>query len=201
MTVERPFLIGLTGSIGMGKSTTAEMFRNAGIPVWDADAAVARLYQMGGAAVGPMAALFPGTISDGSVSKAALREILKQAPDALAKIEGVVHPLVQADRQAFIANNDADIVVLDIPLLFETGSEDQFDMVVVVSTSAENQRDRVLARPGMTQERFEFLLSKQMDDAKKRKRTEFVVDSTSLGSAQRDVDRIVAIAKARIADA
>lgn len=201
MTVERPFLIGLTGSIGMGKSTTAEMFRNAGIPVWDADAAVARLYQKGGTAVGPMAALFPGAISDGSVSKAALREILEQAPDALAKIEGVVHPLVQADRQAFIANSDADIVVLDIPLLFETGSEDQFDMVVVVSTSAENQRDRVLARAGMTQERFEFLLSKQMDDAEKRKRTEFVVDSTSLGSAQRDVDRIVATAKARIADA
>jgi dephospho-CoA kinase len=201
MTLKRPFLIGLTGSIGMGKSTTAEMFRNLGIPVWDADAAVARLYECGGAAVLPMAEAFPVAVKDGRVSKQALRTILKDDPGALPQIENIVHPLVQADRQQFINANKTDILVLDIPLLFETGSEDSFDMVVVVSTAPDIQRDRVLARPGMTEERFEFLLSKQMSDTEKRKKADFVVDSSTLGSAKRDVDMILNEAKARIADA
>lgn len=201
MTLKRPFLIGLTGSIGMGKSTTAEMFRNIGIPVWDADAAVARLYERGGAAVSPMAAAFPDAVKYGRVSKQALRTILKDDPGALPQIEKIVHPLVQADRQQFINANKTDILVLDIPLLFETGSEASFDMVVVVSTAPDIQRDRVLARPGMTEERFEFLLSKQMGDTEKRKKADFVVDSSTLGSAQRDVEMILNEAKARIANA
>lgn len=201
MTRVRPYLIGLTGSIGMGKSTTAAMFRDAGIPVWDADAAVERLYATGGSAVGPMSRVFPQAIQDGQVSKEKLRNMLAETPDLLPEIEKIVHPLVQADRQQFIDAADAPIVALDIPLLFETGSEGAFDLVVVVSTSPAEQRKRVLARPGMTPERFAFLLSKQVPDAEKRERAGFVIDTSNLESARQGVDTVISIAKEHLSHA
>jgi dephospho-CoA kinase len=199
--MKKPFIIGLTGSIGMGKSTTAKMFAEAGIPVWDADAAVARLYDLGGAAVAPMAEAFPDAVRSGKVSKDRLKEIISETPAALRKIEEIVHPLVSEDRKKFIETTDAEIVLVDIPLLFETGAERSVDAVVVVSVNVETQRKRVLARAGMTEAHFETILAKQVPDAEKRARADFVIETTSLEAAKTQVQNIVATLRRQIADA
>ncbi len=174
-------LIGLTGSIGMGKSATAQMFRDEGVPVYDADAAVHALYAKGGAAVDPVGDAFPGSVKDGAVDRDALRAMVQAAPDGIKRLEAVIHPLVakvQIDWLMAQAEAGAPRVVLDIPLLFETGGEVRVDVVVVVSAPADVQRDRVLARPGMTEETFAFILSKQVPDATKREKADFVIDTS-----------------------
>jgi dephospho-CoA kinase len=189
-------LIGLTGSIGMGKSTTAAMFREAGAPVYDADAAVRDLYGQGGAAVGPVGAAFPGAVSGGAVDREALREAVLGKPDALRALNAIVPPLVAADRVAFFEQAraaGAEVVVLDIPLLFETGGHEKVDAVVVVTAPADLQRERVLARPGMTPARLDAILAQQMADAEKRARAHFVVDtSQGLEPARAQVAAILA---------
>ena len=189
-------LIGLTGSIGMGKSTTAAMFRDAGVPVYDADAAVHALYDVGGAAVEPVGAAFPGTVKDGRVDREALRQAVLGDPEALKRLNAIVHPLVGRDRIGFFQKAEADgadMVVLDIPLLFETGGHANVDAVVVASAPADVQRDRVLARPGMTPDRLDAILAQQMADADKRARAHFVVDtSRGLEPARAQVAEIIA---------
>jgi dephospho-CoA kinase len=184
-------ILGLTGSIGMGKTTTAAMFAEAGVPVWDADAAVHRLYQAGGAAVEPVCAIHPDAVRDGAVDRHALREWIAEDPLALKRLEEVVHPLVAADRRAFVASVDDDIVVLDIPLLFEAGGEADVDSVVVVTAPPDVQRARVLSRPGMTAEAFEQLLAKQMPDVEKRKRADYLIETTTLEGARQSVHNIL----------
>jgi len=174
-------LIGLTGSIGMGKSETAKMFAAEGVPVYDADAEVHKLYQPGGAAVAPLAEAFPGVVQDGAVDRALLSRQVIGNPEALKKLESIVHPLVGLANKAFLEKATADgaeMVLLDIPLLFETGGNARVDKVVVVSAPAELQRSRVLARPGMTEEKFDAILAKQVPDAEKRKGADFIVDSS-----------------------
>jgi dephospho-CoA kinase len=174
-------LLGLTGSIGMGKSTTAALFAEAGVPIWDADAAVHRLYAQGGAAVGPIEAAFPGVAVDGAIDRARLSARLADDPPAFPRLEAIVHPLVAQDRQAFLDQakaSGAKVVVLDIPLLYETGAEAWVDKVVVVSAPAAVQRERALARPGMTAEKLDTLLARQVPDAEKRARADFVVDTS-----------------------
>ncbi len=187
-------LIGLTGSIGMGKSETAKMFARHGVPVCDSDATVHALYDKGGAAVGPVGELFPAAVVDGRVDSERLsREVVGNVP-ALRKLEAVVHPLVAMAQRAFLeraAASGARMVVLDIPLLFETGGEKRVDVTVVVSAPADVQRARVLARPGMTAEKLDAILAKQMPDAEKRARADFVVD-TSKGLAHAEA-QVVAI--------
>ncbi|UTP39667.1 dephospho-CoA kinase [Phenylobacterium sp. LH3H17] len=189
-------VLGLTGSIGMGKSTTAAMFREAGIPVYDADAAVADLYVQGGAAVGPLEAAFPGVTKDGAVDREALRTRVLGDDAAMAKLNSIVHPLVGADRGHFFRAAEAagaDMVVLDIPLLYETGGDANMDAVVVASAPADQQRERVLARPGMTPERLDAILSRQTPDAEKRARAHFVVDTgRGLEPARAQVAEIIA---------
>ena len=186
------FRLGLTGSIGMGKSTTAAMFRDLGHPVWDADAAVHGLYAAGGAAVGPVAAAFPGALRDGAIDRAALRQALAADPDALARLEGIVHPLVARDRQDFLERHaDAPLVVLDIPLLFEGASPPDLDGVAVVSTDPQIQAARVLARPGMTRDTLAMILARQMPDAEKRARADWIIPTDSLDGARAAVARIV----------
>ena len=189
-------LIGLTGSIGMGKSTTAAMFREAGVPVYDADAAVRDLYDLGGAAVGPVGEAFPGAVKDGRVDREALRQAVLGDPEALKRLNAIVHPLVGQDRAGFFAKaqaDGADMVVLDIPLLFETGGHANVDAVVVASAPAPMQRERVLARPGMTPDRLDAILAQQMADAEKRARAHFVVDtSQGLEPARAQVAQIIA---------
>lgn len=189
-------LIGLTGSIGMGKSTTAAMFREAGVPVYDADAAVHDLYDQGGAAVGPVGEAFPGVVVDGRVDRERLRQAVLGKPEDLKKLNAIVHPLVGQDRVGFFEKARADgaeMVVLDIPLLFETGGHANVDAVVVVTAPAEMQRERVLARPGMTPERVDAILAQQMADADKRARAHFVVDTGhGLEPARKQVAEIIA---------
>jgi dephospho-CoA kinase len=189
-------LIGLTGSIGMGKSTTAAMFREAGVPVYDADAVVHDLYDTGGAAVGPVGEAFPGVVKDGKVDREALRQAVLGKPDELKRLNGIVHPLVGRDRGKFFEDATAagaDMVVMDIPLLFETGGDANVDAVVVVSAPAEMQRERVLARPGMSPERLDAILVQQVADAEKRARAHFVVDtSRGLEPARAQVAEIIA---------
>lgn len=185
------FRLGLTGSIGMGKSTTAQMFRDLGVPVWDADAAVHRLYAQNGAAVAPIALAFPGSVTDGQVDRAALKTQLAADQDAFARLESIVHPLVARDRAAFAKQHaDAPIIVFDIPLLFETGGESGMDGVAVVSASAMAQRQRVLARPGMTEESFAMILDRQMPDAEKRARATWVIPTETIAGAQQAVQQI-----------
>ncbi|HSV02227.1 MAG TPA: dephospho-CoA kinase [Phenylobacterium sp.] len=190
-------LVGLTGSIGMGKSTTAAMFREAGVPVYDADAAVADLYASGGAAVGPVGEAFPGVVKDGAIDREALRQQVLGDPQALKRLNGIVHPLVGRSRAGFFEAAErlgVDMVVLDIPLLFETGGHASMDAVVVVSAPAEMQRERVLARPGMTPERLDAILAQQTPDAEKRARAHFVVDTgQGLAHARAQVGEIIAI--------
>lgn len=191
MIKSRPFLIGLTGSIGMGKTTTANMFADLGVPVWDADAAVHRLYEAGGGAVNVIAAQFPQAIVNGAVDRNALKTIISKDPDALAKIEKLVHPLVAADRAAFIADADSSIVLLDIPLLFELGNESDMDLVVVVSASLETQRSRVLARAGMTVAQFERILDRQMPNSEKCRRADAVIPTETLEEARAAVQLLL----------
>jgi dephospho-CoA kinase len=186
------FLLGLTGSIGMGKSTTAAMFRELGHPVWDADEAVHRLYGPGGAAVAPVAAAFPAALRDGAIDRGALKETLAAEPDALARLEEIVHPLVAADRDAFIdAHRPAPLVVLDIPLLFESRARPRLDGIAVVSADAETQRARVLARPGMTPQMLEMILARQLPDADKRAQADWVIPTDTLEAARAAVAAIV----------
>ena len=185
------WLLGLTGSIGMGKSTTAQMFRDEGIPVWDADAAVHRLYERGGAAVGPVGDAFPEAVAEGAISREALKKIIAADPSALGRLEKIVHPLVAQDRAAFIAANPAPIVVVDIPLLYETGADQWLDSVLVVTASPETQRARVLARPGMTGAQFQAILSRQVPDAEKRRRADHLIETTTLDEARAKVRALV----------
>lgn len=187
-------VLGLTGSIGMGKSTTAKMFVEAGVPVHDSDEAVHRLYA--GAAAPLVEAAFPGTVIDGAVDRAALARHVLGNPVALRKLEKIVHPLVRADAGAFLARHRAQgtpLVVLDIPLLFETGGRDRVDEVLVVTAPPEIQRERVLSRPGMTEAAFESILAKQVPDVEKRRLADFVIDtSQGMEPARRSVARIIA---------
>jgi dephospho-CoA kinase len=189
---ERPFLLGLTGSIGLGKSTTAALFAEMGIPVWDADAAVHRLYARGGAAVPAIGELCPDAIQEGAVSREALKAWIADDPSALRRIEAVVHPLVAADRAAFIeAQAAAPLVVLDIPLLYETGAEAGLDAVLVVTAPPEVQRARVMQRPGMTEAQFETILAKQVPDHEKRARADHVIETRSLEQTRAEVQALV----------
>jgi len=185
--------IGLTGSIGMGKSTTAKMFAAEGVPVHDADATVHALYS--GRAAPLIEAAFPGTVSDGKVDRTLLSPHVLGKPEAMKKLEAIVHPLVREEEQLFLQRAQADhrrIVMLDIPLLFETGGEARVDVVVVVTADAQVQRDRVLARPGMSEDRFEAILAKQMPDAEKRRRAHFLVDTgRGMEAAKRQVRAIL----------
>ena len=176
----------------MGKSTTAKLFAEAGCDVWDADAAVHRLYAKGGAAVAPMTDAFPTAIQDGEVSRDALKQIIGQDPTALKKIEAIVHPLVGKDREDFAAHAVSDILVFDIPLLFETGGDARVDAVVVVSVGPDEQRRRVLDRGTMTQAQFEAILAKQTPDAEKRERADYVIVTDTVEHARAQVQDVVA---------
>ena len=171
--------LALTGSIGMGKSTVAAMFADAGIPTFDADAVVRQLQGPGGQLVPLIEARFPGTTRDGAVDREALSAAVLGNRDDLAALEAIVHPTVHHERTRFIVGHaDASALLFDIPLLFETGGEEAFDKVIVVSASSEAQRQRVLARPGMTPEKFEQILARQLPDEDKRERADFVVDTS-----------------------
>ena len=182
--MSNPFRLGLTGSIGMGKSTTAAMFAAEGIPVWDADAAVHRLYAIGGAAVTPIAALCPQALSQGAIDRSALKTWIARDPKALAQIEAVVHPLVAADRAQFLADINADIALCDIPLLFEKGTDAEMDATLLVTAPPSVQRARVLSRPGMTQAQFDLILQRQMPDAQKRARATHIVETLDVASTR-----------------
>lgn len=187
--------LGLTGSIGMGKSTTARLFAERGAAVWDADAAVHRLYARGGAAVPAIAALAPDAVVGGAVDRDRLRKAVLADETLLPRIEAAVHPLVAEDRAAFLAEAEAAgraVAVCDVPLLFETGVAGAFDAVAVVSAPAEVQRARVLGRPGMTAEAFEAILARQTPDAEKRARADFIIDSgRGVEAARAQVDAIM----------
>lgn len=187
-------VLGLTGSIGMGKSTTAAMFEALGAPVYDADAAVHALYAAGGGAVAAVEALFPGvTGADGAIDRAALASRVVGEPEALKRLEAAVHPLVGAHRAAFFDRvREAEVVVVDVPLLFETGGERSVDAVAVVSAPADVQRARVLARPGMTSEKLDAILARQLSDAEKRARADFVIDTgRGLDAAREQVAEVL----------
>ena len=172
-------ILGLTGSIGMGKSTTAKLFAEAGIPVYDADATVHMLYE--GEAVPVIEAAFPGTTADGKIDRARLSARVVHDPAAIKQLEQIVHPMLGASRQKFLQEAEqsgAPVAVVDVPLLFETGGEKRVDAVVVVTTTAEIQRQRVLARDNMTGEMLDAILARQLPDAEKRKRADFVVDTS-----------------------
>ncbi len=183
--------LGLTGSIGMGKSTTAAMFVEEGCELWDADAAVHRLYAKGGAAVEPMRAMFPGAVTDDAVSRDALKAIISSDPAALQEIERIVHPLVAQDRSEFITKATADIIVFDIPLLFETGGNAAMDVTVVVSAPPDVQKARVLERGTMSEEQFEQIRAKQMPDDEKRRRADHVIITDTIEHAKAQVQSIV----------
>jgi dephospho-CoA kinase len=191
--VPKPFVIGLTGGIGMGKSETARLFAAEGVAVHDADAAISRLYAKGGKGVYAIARAFPEAVKEGKVDRAILSALVVKNPRALAELEALVHPLVAEDRSRFMQDTKAPIVLLDIPLLFETGSEKEVDAVVVASAPEELQRERVMARPGMTEEKFERLRARQMDDAKKRQQADYVVTTgQGLDQARAQVRMILA---------
>ena len=199
MPAKRPTHVGLTGSIGMGKSETAKMFASLGVPVYDADAAVHRLYSKGGAAVAPLDAAFPGVVRDGAVDRAELSKHVTGNHEATQRLQAIVYPLMADERRKFLEDAaDAEIVVFDIPLLFETKGEANMDAVVVVSAPSHIQRERVLARPGMTPEKFDYLHSRQMPDEEKRARAHFVVvTDKGLEHALAQVKMIVAELKHR----
>lgn len=194
-------LIGLTGSIGMGKSETAKMFARLGVPVYDADAAVHKLYAKGGAAVAPMAAAFPHVIVDGAVDRQALSRAVLGLPDEMKRLEAIVHPLVSAAQLEFLKAAKAarhEAVLLDIPLLYETGGEARVDVVVVVSAPFHIQEQRVLARPNMDMAKFAAIHAKQVPDAEKRRRADFVIDTDKgLEHAFEEVKAVVAALKGR----
>lgn len=185
------FLLGLTGSIGMGKTTTAQMFADLGVPVWDADAAVHALYARGGAAVAPVQEVLPEVIVNGAVSRPLLKEAITADPLVLATLEGIVHPLVAADRSGFIASHDDPVLLLDIPLLFEINADAWLDAVAVVSVDADTQRARVLARQDMTEDQFANILSRQLPDDEKRARADYLIPTDTLDGARAAVQHIL----------
>ena len=197
------YVLALTGSIGMGKSATAAMFRAAGVPVWDADAAVHEIYARGGKAVEPVRQRFPDAVVDGAVDRERLSAEVVGNDAAIRDLEAIVHPLVGEHRAAFRARADAEgaeIVVVDVPLLFETGGEKKVDAVVVVSARPEQQRERVLARPGMSAAKFEAILARQTPDAEKRARADHVIDtSLTLAETEAQVQALVAVLRERLA--
>ena len=186
--------IALTGSIGMGKSTVARMFERAGVPVFDADAEVRRLQAPGGALVDAIAKRFPGSVQGGAVDREALSALVLGKPDELAALEAIVHPAVHQARTRFILDHGgAAALLFDIPLLFETGGEGAFDKVIVVTAPEDMQRERVLSRPGMTAEKLDALLARQLPDADKRARADFVIDTSGpLDETERQVEHILA---------
>ncbi|MHA1164104.1 MAG: dephospho-CoA kinase [Alphaproteobacteria bacterium] len=192
-------VIGLTGSIGMGKSTVAKRFIGNGIAVFDADAVVHELYE--GEAVGQIEAAFPGSTRDSVVDRTHLAELLKKDKGALKRLEAIVHPMVREKRKKFLesqAKAGARMVVLEIPLLFETGGENQIDVTVVVSAPADVQRSRVLERPGMSEAKLNALLANQMPDKEKRRRADFVVDTDrSIEDTGKEIDKLIALLRAR----
>lgn len=193
------FKLGLTGSIGMGKSTTAQIFADLGCAVWDADAAVHRIYGKGGAAVAPMAAAFPDAIEDNAVSREALKRLIAADATVLKQIEKIVHPLVGADRAHFIAETDAEVLVFDIPLLFETGGDREMDATVTVFTDAETQKHRVMARGTMSEAQFEAIRAKQMPIAEKRARADYEIETDTQDHAREQVQEVLSDIRARMA--
>ena len=191
---------GLTGSIAMGKSETAKMLAARGIPVFDSDAAVHAMYAAGGEAVEPLRALVPQAIGGDGVDRRKLASLVQADPALLKRIEAIVHPLVRARQATFLADaaRHAELAVLDIPLLFETGREREVDVVIVVSADEAQQRERALARPGMTAEKLDFILSRQVPDAVKRAKADYVIDtSVSLADTARHVERLIADIRAK----
>ena len=198
----RPLLVGLTGSIGMGKSETARMFGALGMPVYDSDTVVHSLYAPCGEAVQPIGQAFTGVVKDGAVDRTALMAALQQDPSGFARLEAIVHPLVAERQRAFVGEalkNAAPIAVFDIPLLFETGGDTRMDVVIVASAPEDIQRARALARPGMTAEKFEQILARQMPDAEKCLLADYVVDTgQGLEHARAQVLRIAAALRDRL---
>lgn len=197
----RPFIIGLTGSIGMGKSTVAQMFVDEDVPMFDADAAVHELQGPGGALVDTIEALFPGSTNSDGVDRQKLGAAVLGDPDALQQLERLIHPAVGDMRLAFLEqNHDQPLILFDIPLLFEKGGAEGVDHIVVVSAAEQDQRTRVLARPGMTETRFEQIKALQMPDAEKRQRADSVIDtSLSLSETRQQVQKLVQKLKASLA--
>lgn len=186
-------ILGLTGSIGMGKTTTAAMFAALGVPVWDADAAVHRLYGPEAAGTEAIGRLVPAAVTAAGVDRQALKAAIGADPDLLGRIEAVIHPLVAADRQAFLESHaEADLVMLDIPLLFETGGDALVDRVIVVTTDPDEQRRRVLSRPGMDEAAFARLLARQVPDAEKCARADHVIRTDDLETTRKAVEQLVA---------
>lgn len=196
--MKRPFVLGLTGSVGMGKSTTAAMFAEAGVPVWDADAVVHRLYAPGGSGVDAISQLCPECIVDEAVDRTCLKSWLGGDPEKLATLESVVHPLVSQDRSAFIAGAEDPVIVLDIPLLYEVGADGLCDAVVVVTAPEDTQRTRVLSRPGMTEAHLQDILTRQMPDAQKRAKADYIIETLTLEGATRQVQDVLRDIRDRI---
>ena len=183
--------LGLTGSIGMGKTTTAQMFRDAGIPVWDADATVHNLYAVGGAAVASVSEAFPEALVDGAIDRSRLKAALKNDSTALKTLEAIVHPLVSRAREDFIDQSQAPLIVLDIPLLFETGAFEVVDKIAVVSVPADVQHKRVMDRGTMDEAAFKMILSNQIPDAEKRARADYVIETLTMEGARAQVHAII----------
>ena len=195
------FLLGLTGSIGMGKSTTAQFFADRGCRIWDADSTVHRSYSKNVVAVAGISKIAPSAVCDGAVDRARLRALISQDANLLPELEAIIHPLVKADREGFIANNPKSILVFDIPLLFELNSAADFDAVACVLSSYEVQKSRVLSRPGMTEDHFQLIRSKQWPAEDKAVRADYIIDTNSHGTAAQAVDAILEDIKKRQKDA
>jgi dephospho-CoA kinase len=190
--MKKPFVLGLTGSIGMGKSTTAQMFAEEGLPVWDADATVHHLYKPGEPAALAIAELFPQAMDpDGRVNRPRLRAMINDDATVLDRLNAAVHPLVAADRARFLAQAKAPIVLLDVPLLYEIGLDQACDAVAVVSAPPEVQRERVLMR-GMSEAEFQLILSRQLPDAEKRNRADYIIPTTGIAAARQAVKDVLA---------
>ena len=190
------FLLGLTGSIGMGKSTTAGFFKDAGCDVWDADAAVHRLYAKQGAAVAPLSNLFPKALIEGAISRQVLKQELQKNPDLIGQLEAIVHPLMAQDRQKFIDSAQSDILVFDIPLLFETGADVHMNAVICVTIDEKEQKKRVLERGTMNEEMFEQVKSRQWSNSQKCEKADFVILTDTLEHVHAQVENILAKLKA-----
>ena len=186
------FLLGLTGSIGMGKSTTAGFFKDAGCDVWNADAAVHRLYAKQGAAVAPLSNLFPKALIEGAISRQVLKQALQKNPDLIGQLEAIVHPLVAQDRQKFIDSAQSDILVFDIPLLFETGADAHMNAVICVTIDEKEQKKRVLERGTMNEEMFEQVKSRQWSNSQKCEKADFVILTDTLEHVHAQVENILA---------
>lgn len=186
------FLLGLTGSIGMGKSTTAGFFKDAGCDVWNADAAVHRLYAKQGAAVAPLSNLFPKALIEGAISRQVLKQALQKNPDLIGQLEAIVHPLVAQDRQKFIDSAQSDILVFDIPLLFETGADVHMNAVICVTIDEKEQKKRVLERGTMNEEMFEQVKSRQWSNSQKCEKADFVILTDTLEHVHAQVENILA---------